>query len=1397
MLFNTLPVLAAGDINTENPNVNESLVGSDEEFICSGGGALSPRFTFSDTLSENVPITRAAATYPSSYNTGPHTGKDQKDTNLCWVFATISNFETAIYTQKRKEYDLSEEHAIQSIKGHDTPEYRIQALWNTRGNFDYVWNYLTRGKYNGAIEENKSLPFLTAPEKTLDELDSYEKIPYYPTQYIAVGDNLKGDARVNKIKEIIYNRGGVTAQIDEYWRYYAGTKYYYNTNHTMNNPHLIEIVGWDDSIDASKFGDSGVTQNGAFIAKNSARYGTTYLSYDSVDDFKYIMGITEVRDRSFCDYQYEHYELPYYPKNAADNSVFLVNRYTRKSSQYEELSSVNVMLQDTSTRFNVYVSPTGRFEDLAKVELKNCSGVIDGMYTMNNAGEFVVDLKNPMLLRNTEFLVGVELYNANKSVEYVAEMKYAYGNNSNGVNPVIRQGDSFRLKNSNLSFTNKDNFIDTYNEGYDVCIRAYTKNMNDISTITVDGTGEWHQNEFSFANKNTYKSTSNFFYKILYVGDYNHQAYTDSINMEYLYGTAKGFFSINKKMDDNFLGGLEMKFDKQAEIYITAKSDNGATLVLKDDNGNELDTATFSDNGIQVKSLYFTKNGGRVHIGLKDDEKIDIIKIQIKPLKAIDNTVINKTYNFSSSLFRDYVGMLSGEISVNGFVVDFSHYRTVSIISDAPSYNGYHYKSCLNLIATYKNTHFYTPANTDIYVTLKTVSNKDEYLYIENKLGTRFAELKATNNMQTYKFHYDGRGEQLYLNLALDANTIESRKIKVYSITVKTHNEVNDSIYKEWNFDSPEYYGLGTITESTNINGMDIYATQHKYVEFKNSNVNIDGIRRRRYLSLGGEGTESYRCIGFDVPQNCTIRILARSSSKTEPRTMIVTDEQNMLLGTIDVNSNTAAQYNVKYTGNGDKVYIKCKSGSLDIYGVELINSDVNIDYYNESISEAKNDNDIISDEMIMDDIVISESSVDIEGADGTNEENKEDLQDIEQFDEELASMLDVDNIIRYIEEFSLSAESNTLENAFKYKDMLMSEDELYFYNELYDIFFVKHCTEDVTYISIPTDLAYSSSNIENLRKSMRNAMTAFTNDYPEVFWINLNYKSIFKTAEYNGVQKLSSYGMLVSRNTNVGSVDVLINYIEHTDAFVKSIVDEMNSTSFRFNADYLKAEFLYNNLRDTVKYIDGLSKCNAYNVIINKNGNCSGIARAYKVLCDEAGIENIIVRCNISNKEYDHLCNLLKLDGKWYLCDLTSDLGKSENDYFMMDLPDNYVLKNPTSFTEETKIFTYPEISQYDYIILGDINLDGELTSDDADAAMAICLSGSSDRQKLLRADINENGTVDTTDVMLILQTVLDPDYNFGKGINSLSANYDNEYCINYINEIFEEMLEKTIEED
>lgn len=88
-------------------------------------------------------------------------------------------------------------------------------------------------------------------------------------------------------------------------------------------------------------------------------------------------------------------------------------------------------------------------------------------------------------------------------------------------------------------------------------------------------------------------------------------------------------------------------------------------------------------------------------------------------------------------------------------------------------------------------------------------------------------------------------------------------------------------------------------------------------------------------------------------------------------------------------------------------------------------------------------------------------------------------------------------------------------------------------------------------------------------------------------------------------------------------------------------------------------------------------------------------------------------------------------------------------------------------------------------------------MTSDDADAAMAICLSGSSDRQKLLRADINENGTVDTTDVMLILQTVLDPDYNFGKGVNSLSVNYDNEYCINYINAILNEVLEKQIEEE
>lgn len=82
----------------------------------------------------------------------------------------------------------------------------------------------------------------------------------------------------------------------------------------------------------------------------------------------------------------------------------------------------------------------------------------------------------------------------------------------------------------------------------------------------------------------------------------------------------------------------------------------------------------------------------------------------------------------------------------------------------------------------------------------------------------------------------------------------------------------------------------------------------------------------------------------------------------------------------------------------------------------------------------------------------------------------------------------------------------------------------------------------------------------------------------------------------------------------------------------------------------YLTKETVYKNSKD----------CHTgYDVLVNHTGVCDGLANAYALALNSLGIDCVVV----SNYTKDHSWNMVKLNNRWYLCDLTNGVGTGNHE--------------------------------------------------------------------------------------------------------------------------------------
>lgn len=223
---------------------------------------LEPKYSLKDVIPNNIVV------------------KNQKSTNTCWTFATLSSLETnlALANQDKIKYDFSERHmeyamsrnflnGVVNSKG-------LNRTVGSGGNWYMAQAYLTNGA--GAIDES-AMQFENN-EKLIDISEIQNK--EVTSQVYDIVEFQKDETDKEKvklkeqIKQHIRNYGAVFANIHG-----ATPSSEYNNNQTgaiycdvptASIDHAVSIIGWDDNYDINNFNKDRQPKNkGAWIIKNS------------------------------------------------------------------------------------------------------------------------------------------------------------------------------------------------------------------------------------------------------------------------------------------------------------------------------------------------------------------------------------------------------------------------------------------------------------------------------------------------------------------------------------------------------------------------------------------------------------------------------------------------------------------------------------------------------------------------------------------------------------------------------------------------------------------------------------------------------------------------------------------------------------------------------------------------------------------------------------------------------------------------------------------------------------------------------------------------------------------------------------------------------------------------
>jgi C1A family cysteine protease len=895
---------------------------------------------------------RASNNLPSSYNNNSSKQfvspvEDQGNRPLCWIFSTTATLESAILKQNNitnaSYNDFSENHPSYALSYVNSNPYGYIKAVDSDGYNAMMTNYYTRNNMNGPVKQSEDpYDWVANPNRTYEQTKSKNLDNYYVRETIEL-PNLsetnctteQENTRITELKDMIYNYGGVCMAFNmNYSIVSENNAYHYVSNNPYTTNHLVELVGWDDNYLKSNFLTGYIpSKNGAFVAKNSwgtnwGENGYFYISYDDVKYFRTPLSFSDVSDRIFFDNIYEYDDFCITGARNTGNTGFAVNRFSKNDTDVvESLNSLMTFIYAPGTYVKVYVSPTGNASDLQEYNISNKGTKYSNGYLIDNAGYVTLDLSSAVEITGNEFLVGIQYYNSQCNYNISIESKTQDNNATSAANQSYCASTASAFVNGNYTD------IGAGNNGYNACIKAFTTN----DEIFINFTDE------KFDNLGTI--TNNYYYNyVTFEGTADMPLYLERSDRH-----VNGLFYHRALImpgrtifDDVDPGTIYLNVNGPTEIYITAKSysdnnsDNDLLHVLKHYGNSipEVHGSNIYNNGVEVKKFVYSdpyKATIQISAGTTD---MKIYSIGIRRIKGKDVNTVNKFWDL------DRINNFTDLTLLPGITTEDFHVTNDYGIT----YSGY-----VNLQGEGNNERksiiFYSPANTDIYVSARssgTVSNYDErVLCLVNKFGYLIGQTEQiivpdTNdkaigtNVRTYRFtylenHYNG--EKLYLR-SLDSG------IDIYDIRLKTRVQNNTVLNNTLNFGLLQW-NTNTLYDDRIVDStFTIKATDEKPVSVESKNESYNGINYTKRFSFQGGGSTEYRSIAINVPGNAEINAVSSYiSTPSAVRELVLFDENLYIVGKYTITS-ALNDYTFNYEGGENTLYLRTKEYNAYLFSV-------------------------------------------------------------------------------------------------------------------------------------------------------------------------------------------------------------------------------------------------------------------------------------------------------------------------------------------------------------------------------------------------------------------------------------------------------------------------------
>ena len=211
----------------------------------------------------------------------------------------------------------------------------------------------------------------------------------------------------------------------------------------------------------------------------------------------------------------------------------------------------------------------------------------------------------------------------------------------------------------------------------------------------------------------------------------------------------------------------------------------------------------------------------------------------------------------------------------------------------------------------------------------------------------------------------------------------------------------------------------------------------------------------------------------------------------------------------------------------------------------------------------------------------------------------------------------------------------------------------------------------------------YAEGNLSEYQ--ITQAVEAYKNDHPEVFWLKSYY-------EYENYDYETGIWL-----TYTMSGDKLVTAKKEFNTAVDTI-----SQSVPYGTECEREEYIHNYIINNCDYDEEAAESeevqgnenDAYGALVDGKAVCEGYARAFQLLCNKANIDCVLLSGTADSD--NHAWNGVKIGGDWYQIDVTWNDTDGENNYAENDY---FNLTDDLMFKDHKLSYKYSELNSQTYL--------------------------------------------------------------------------------------------------